>query len=63
MRLPFCVGGDLHRDLLDLCVLSNEELTGWLRGLEDCLGDVQESDNSGRLLLTEEEWEERKKQP
>ena len=40
--------------LLDLCMLSIDELMGRLRVVEDCLDDGRESASSGRLLLTED---------
>src|SRR5664279_1436828 len=48
--------------LLDINTLSVEELVGRLKASEDCEEEEPESKESGRLLLTEEEWFVRSRQ-
>ena len=48
--------------LLDLNKLSVEELVGRLRVTEDRCGVVAAADGVKRLLLTEEQWEARRRQ-
>lgn len=49
--------------LLDLSMISIDDLMWRLRVVEDRLDDGRESTNGGRLLLTQEEWEARKRHP
>ena len=51
--------------LLDINMLSLDEVTGRLRVVQDRLDDTQGGSNSqgGRLLLTREEWQASELQP
>ena len=48
--------------LLDPATLTVEEVVGHLRAVEERL-DVDQGPPGGHLLLTEQQWEARKKQP
>uniref|UniRef100_A0ACD6AP94 Uncharacterized protein n=1 Tax=Avena sativa TaxID=4498 RepID=A0ACD6AP94_AVESA len=49
--------------LLSPATLTVEEVVGHLRAVEERLDDDQGGSSSGQLLLTEEQWEARKRQP
>uniref|UniRef100_A0ACD5UZQ7 Uncharacterized protein n=1 Tax=Avena sativa TaxID=4498 RepID=A0ACD5UZQ7_AVESA len=51
------------KTLLDPAMLTVEEVVGHLRAVEERLDDDQGGISSGQLLLTEEQWEARKRQP
>ena len=42
--------------MLDLSTLTIEDVTGRLRAMDECLEQVTATKDSGKLLLTEEEW-------
>ena len=49
--------------MMDLATLTVEEVVGHLRAVEDRLDGEQGNSSGGQLLLTEEQWEARKRQP